>query len=206
MPTLPSDRDHTARLGVERAAPSSTNLPLVDERSASPEVAALYEQYRLRFGRTDIPGILMCFATHPPLLKSMMDLAETVLFAEGFLSRRQKEMIATLISSRNECPYCADSHGSFLRNMEASNDLLCALQSSALNSASLSPAEQTLLRFVLQVNDDSQSITRADIEATMRAGWTEAQVAEAVHIAAIFATFNRVANAFGLPSPYPGTV
>jgi alkylhydroperoxidase family enzyme len=31
-------------------------------------------------------------------------------------------------------------------------------------------------------------------------GWTELQVAEAVHIASLFATFNRVANAFGLQS------
>ena len=36
----------------------------------------------------------------------------------------------------------------------------------------------------------------------MLAGWSEAQVAEAVHIAALFAAFNRIANSFGLPSPY----
>ncbi|MGA8940356.1 MAG: peroxidase-related enzyme [Acidobacteriaceae bacterium] len=206
MPNLPSNHDLVARLGTRRVAPSSTNLPLVDERTASPEVAALYEQYRERFGRSEVPGILMCFATHPPLLESMMDLAASLLFADGLLLRRHKEMIATLISSQNECPYCADSHGSFLREMEASDDLLCALRTSATDSASLSPAEQALLRFALQVNDVAQSITRTDVENMMRAGWTEAQVAEAVHVAALFATFNRVANAFGLPSPYPGTL
>ena len=135
-----------------------------------------------------------------------MELAETLLFADGLLLRRHKEMIATLVSSRNECPYCADSHGSFLRAMGSSDEVLCALQTGALDSASLSPAEQGLLRFVLLVNENSQSITRAAIETTMEAGWTEAQVAEAVHVAALFATFNRVVNAFGLPSPYPGTL
>jgi alkylhydroperoxidase family enzyme len=38
----------------------------------------------------------------------------------------------------------------------------------------------------------------------MQAGWAETQLAEAVHIAALFAAFNRIANAFGLASPYPG--
>jgi uncharacterized peroxidase-related enzyme len=206
MTRIPTNQEALASLGSERTAPSSTNLQIVEERAASAEVRALYEQYRARFGRPDIPGILKCFATHPPLLKSMMDIAETLLFADGLLLRRQKEMIATLISSRNGCPYCADSHGTFLRALGGSDEVFCALQTGALDSASLSRAEQALLRFALQVNEDSQSITRADIETTMQGGWTEAQVAEAVHIAALFATFNRVANAFGLPSPYPGNL
>jgi alkylhydroperoxidase family enzyme len=32
------------------------------------------------------------------------------------------------------------------------------------------------------------------------AGWTEDQIAEAVYVIAIFAFFNRVADAFGIPS------
>jgi alkylhydroperoxidase family enzyme len=32
------------------------------------------------------------------------------------------------------------------------------------------------------------------------AGWTEDQIAEAVYVTAMFAFFNRVADAFGVPS------
>ena len=32
------------------------------------------------------------------------------------------------------------------------------------------------------------------------AGWSDVQIAEAIHVTALFATFNRVVNAFGLPS------
>jgi len=32
------------------------------------------------------------------------------------------------------------------------------------------------------------------------AGWTEDQIAEAVYVIAMFAFFNRVADAFGIPS------
>jgi hypothetical protein len=31
-------------------------------------------------------------------------------------------------------------------------------------------------------------------------GWTDLQIAESIHLTALFATFNRVVNAFGLPS------
>jgi uncharacterized peroxidase-related enzyme len=187
--------------GTQIPTRSSANLPVVEESDASNEVLALYADYRTRFGRPDIPGILKCFATHPPLLESMMHIAETLLFTDGHLLRRHKEMIATLISSLNSCPYCADSHGSFLRAQGGSPELLCALQSNSLDSSCLTPAEKALLQFATRINDDSHSITRATIETALQAGWTEEQLTETVHIASLFATFNRVANSFGLSSP-----
>jgi alkylhydroperoxidase family enzyme len=80
--------------------------------------------------------------------------------------------------------------------------MVCALREGDLNAPLFTNAELALLEFAGKVNANSSAIIRADVEATMRAGWTEAQVAEAVHIAALFAAFNRVANGFGLPSPY----
>jgi uncharacterized peroxidase-related enzyme len=187
--------------GTQIPTRSSANLPVIEESDADNEVQALYAEYRARFGRPDIPGILKCFATHPPLLEGMMHIAETLLFADGHLLRRHKEMIATLISSQNRCPYCADSHGSFLLALGGSPELLCALQSSSLDSSCITPAEKALLQFATTINDDSHSITRATIETVQQAGWTEAQLTEAVHIASLFATFNCVANSFGLSSP-----
>jgi alkylhydroperoxidase family enzyme len=50
------------------------------------------------------------------------------------------------------------------------------------------------------VNRSSQEIGKEDVAALTSAGWSELQIAEAVHVAALFATFNRIANAFGLQS------
>jgi uncharacterized peroxidase-related enzyme len=199
-----SDVARLEALPAQRAAPVSANLPLVEEASAGPEVQALFQQYRERFGRSDLPGILLCFATHPPLLRGMLEIAEGLLFVEGLLTRRQKEMIATFLSLQNACPYCADSHGYFLCEQSGSGDLLNALRSGNLDSPLITDTERILLRLAGKVNANSPAITRSDIENAMQAGWTEAQLAEAVHIAALFAGFNRVANAFGLPSPFPG--
>ncbi len=191
--------DKIARSG--RTAPVlSTTLPVVEESSASGEVAALYQHFRSHFGRPDVPGILKCFATHPPLLSHMMDLSEALIFADGALTRRQKEMIATLVSVENSCPYCADSHAYFLRVHGGSPETLHAIERRDLNSPSLSTAEQLLLGFVQKVNGESHRIDTADVAALSQAGWSQLQIAEAIHVAALFATFNRVANAFGLPS------
>jgi uncharacterized peroxidase-related enzyme len=191
---LLSQRAHTAQLS------SAGNLPVVEEADASGEVALLYDHFRSHFGRQDIPGILKCFATHPPLLKNMMELSGALIFCDGFLTRKHKEMIATLVSSQNACEYCADSHGYFLRIHGGSAEVLCALQQNTLDSASLSAAEQALLGFVLKVNSSSAQVVPADIDLLRKQGWSDSQIAEAIHVAALFATFNRVVNAFGLRS------
>jgi uncharacterized peroxidase-related enzyme len=163
-------------------------------------VSALYAHFRTHFGRPDVPGILKCFATHPPLLRQMMDLSEQLIFTDGSLGRRHKEMIATIVSTENECPYCADSHGYFFRVHGGTSVALAAIQAGNLDSPELTVAEQVLLRFVRKVNLNSHGIERHDVDDLLQSGWSQLQIAEAVHVAALFATFNRVANAFGLAS------
>jgi len=42
--------------------------------------------------------------------------------------------------------------------------------------------------------------TAEDVQKLRDAGWKEEQIAEAVYVTALFAFFNRVADAFGVPS------
>jgi alkylhydroperoxidase family enzyme len=47
---------------------------------------------------------------------------------------------------------------------------------------------------------DAPRTTHADVQKLRDAGWSEDQIAEAVYVTAMFAFFNRVADAFGVPS------
>jgi uncharacterized peroxidase-related enzyme len=179
---------------------NGTNLPLVGEDAASREVAVLYQHFRSQFGRSRVPGILQCFATHPPLLEHMIGIAEGLLFSEGALGRQTKELIATFISSANQCAYCADSHGFFLREHGGSEDLLQAALSCRETSPALTKPEQSMLAFCRKINENSAAIAPSDIDALRGDGWSDLEISEAVHLTALFATFNRVVNAFGVPS------
>jgi uncharacterized peroxidase-related enzyme len=180
--------------------PESKNLPVVDEENAPEEVAQLYAKFRETFGRPSVPGILKCFATHPPLLEHMMGLAETVLFCDGALGRANKELIATFVSSQNRCDYCADSHGLSLRVNGGSAEQLAAATTCDPHSVSLTAAQRALLQFAQKITLDSSAISPEDVEGLRGVGWTDLQIGEAIHVAALFAYFNRVVNAFGLPS------
>jgi uncharacterized peroxidase-related enzyme len=178
----------------------SKNLPVVDEANAPDEVAQLYAKFRSTFGRPNVPGILQCFATHPPLLEHMMGLAESMLFSDGALGRANKELIATFVSSQNRCDYCADSHGSFLRSNGGTAEQLAAAMTCDLQSASLTDAQRALLLFAQKITQESNAVSPQDVESLRGSGWSDLQIAEAIHLTALFACFNRVVNAFGVPS------
>ena len=54
--------------------------------------------------------------------------------------------------------------------------------------------------YVEQITKDAARSMHADVQKLRDAGWNEDQIAEAVYIIALFAFFNRVADAFGVPS------
>ena len=62
----------------------------------------------------------------------------------------------------------------------------------------MSPAERVLLDYVAKVTEAAYRTTDEDVQTLRNHGWTEPQIAEAVYITAMFAFFNRVADAFGI--------
>lgn len=64
----------------------------------------------------------------------------------------------------------------------------------------MTPAERTLLDYAALITNAAHESTAADVQRLRDAGWAEDQIAEAVYVIAMFAFFNRVADAFGVPS------
>ena len=71
-----------------------------------------------------------------------------------------------------------------------------------LDEAELSAGERVLLEYVAKVTEAAYRTTAEDVQKLRDHGWTEPQIAEAVYITAMFAFFNRVADAFGVPSQH----
>ena len=82
-----------------------THIEQIHESEATGDVAEVYGEYRSATGRDFVPGILKCFSHRPDFLRQVMAFSNTVHFSEGHLTRRQKEMLATLVSGLNRCPY-----------------------------------------------------------------------------------------------------
>ena len=75
-----------------------------------------------------------------------------------------------------------------------------AILEGKLDEAGLTPAERVLLEYVELITKAAHRSTADDVQKLRNAGWSEDQISEAVYITAMFAFFNRVADAFGVPS------
>ena len=73
-----------------------------------------------------------------------------------------------------------------------------AIAEGNLDHAGLTEAERALLEYVKKVTEAAYRTTPEDVQRLRNSGWTEPQIAEAVYITAMFAFFNRVADAFGI--------
>jgi len=75
-----------------------------------------------------------------------------------------------------------------------------AILEGKLDEAGLTAAERVLLDYVDLITNSAARSTAEDVQKLRDAGWNENQISEAVYIIAIFAFFNRVADAFGVSS------
>lgn len=76
-----------------------------------------------------------------------------------------------------------------------------ALRAGDLDSAPITPAERLLLDFVGTLTRHAYRITDEQVQGLREAGWTDAQIAEAVYDGALFNLFVRLADAFDIHPP-----
>jgi len=84
-------------------------MPFIDwieDETATGELAEIYRKYKeTRPDRPRMPEILKCFSQRPDFLRRVIQFSNELHFSNGYLDRRTKEMIATLVSALNQCPY-----------------------------------------------------------------------------------------------------
>jgi uncharacterized peroxidase-related enzyme len=68
----------------------------------------------------------------------------------------------------------------------------------AASAAGLEPNRRAMLEYVRKITFDAHKLTAEDSEALRQHGYSDEQIAEIVYISALFAFFNRVADAFGI--------
>src|SRR5450432_2638148 len=69
-----------------------------------------------------LPGIRGPLAFRPETARPLCELAEILLHAPGTLTPAERELIATYVSSLNDCHYCQSSHGAIAACHLGGND------------------------------------------------------------------------------------
>ena len=79
------------------------HIEYVDEESASEELQGLYDRYRAPWGGVD--NILRIHGLNPASMEAHVGLYRVLMFGRSPLARRQREMLALVVSAVNNCHY-----------------------------------------------------------------------------------------------------
>jgi len=174
--------------------------PLVEEEHAEGRTAELYEEIKAVTGLPFVPDMFRLTSTNPRLLRVLVT-GYGGIFTGDVLPRHLTELISAWTSKLNGCPYCVGTHSWFLSQFGGSDELLDAVATA--NTAEELPVDERtmpLMQLVTKVSTGAYKITDADWEKAAAAGWSEAEMLEAVFCASLFAFINRLVDATGLGS------
>jgi uncharacterized peroxidase-related enzyme len=137
-----------------------------------------------------MPGISAGLTYRPETAKPMRELAHILLHEPNTLSPGERELIATYVSSRNDCHFCQSSHGAAAACHLGDASVVQQVKADFL-SAPVSAKLKALLAIAGKVQQDGKLVTRTDVEAARAEGATDLEIHDTVLIAAAFCMFNR---------------
>ncbi|MEV6303309.1 carboxymuconolactone decarboxylase family protein [Actinoplanes sp. NPDC051861] len=143
-----------------------------------------------------LPGIAGLLAAHPDTAGALNNLAETLLRGPSPLTPAERETIAAYVSRRNDCTFCAETHGAVARRLSSDYDEVLAGDDDAAG-----PRMRALLAIADRVRVDGRAVSPHDIAEARAAGADDRTIHDTVLIAAAFCMFNRYVDGLATTTP-----
>jgi uncharacterized peroxidase-related enzyme len=99
-----------------------------------------------------LPGILGPMAYRPETARPLNELAEILLRGPNSLTRADRELIATYVSSENDCFFCQSAHGAVASHHLQGDETLVRKTKENPESASISEKLKALLAIAGKVH------------------------------------------------------
>jgi uncharacterized peroxidase-related enzyme len=147
-----------------------------------------------------LPGITGLLEYSKDSAQPIRELTQYLLRGPNTLTEGERELIAAVVSSGNQCTFCTTAH-------TAAADLLlgeketCAQVKLDIDTAPLSPKIKALLHIAALVRESGRSVTADAIAKAKQEGATDLEIHDTVLIAALFCLYNRYVD--GLATALP---
>ena len=149
----------------------------------------------------DLPGIVSGFAFRPETAKPMRELAEILLRGPSSLSSGEREMIASFVSTLNDCYFCQTSHRAAAAHHEGCSYELVDAVRTDFQSAPISSKLRALLEIAKKVQQGGKRVTSEDVAEARRQGASDLEIHDTVLIAAAFCMYNRYVDGLATYAP-----
>ena len=149
-----------------------------------------------------LPGIRAAMAFRPETAKPLNELVEVLLHSpNNTLAPGERELIATYVSSLNECHYCQTIHGAIAAaNLNDDYNLVKRVKAD-FQHADISSKLKSLLVIAARVQKGGKNVQAEDIIAARAQGATDTEIHDTVLIAAAFCMYNRYVDGLATTQP-----
>ena len=148
----------------------------------------------------NLPGIVGLLVQYPQTAGPLNGLTDALLRGPSSLTPGERETIAAYVSTRNECTFCAETHGAVARHLHA-GDAAVDEAIRAGERGDVGAKMQALLAIAEKVRVDGRSVSAADIARARAAGADDKAIHDTVLISAAFCMFNRYVDGLATLTP-----
>ena len=148
-----------------------------------------------------LPGISAGFAFRPETAKPMRELAHILLHGPSTLTPGERELIATYVSSQNDCYFCQTSHGAAAAAHLGKDAAVVDQVKQDFLQANISDKLKALLKIAGKVQKDGKNVTANDVDHARQMGASDVEIHDTVLIAAAFCMYNRYVDGLDTMQP-----
>ncbi len=148
----------------------------------------------------DLPGIRGPMAFRPETAKPLNELVDILLRGPHTLSPGERELIATYVSSQNDCRYCQTIHGAIAAHHLKNEPLVVDVKTDP-QQAAVSDKLKALLTIAGHVAQGGTRVTAGDVARARAHGATDLEIHDTVLIAAVFCMCNRYVDGLATWAP-----
>ncbi len=148
-----------------------------------------------------LPGITSAFAFRPETAKPMRELAEVLLRGPSSLTSGEREMIATFVSTLNDCYFCQTSHRAAAAHHLGGDYPRVDSVRFDYQNAHVTRKLKSLLAIAGRVQKGGKSVTPELIAQAKSEGASDLEIHDTVLIAAAFCMYNRYVDGLATFTP-----
>lgn len=147
-----------------------------------------------------LPGITGLLEYRQDTAGPIRELTQVLLRGPSTLTEGERELIATIVSSRNQCNFCTAAHTAASDILLGENETSAKVKEDIM-SAPVSDKMKALLVIASQVQESGKSVTTASIQKAKDDGATDVEIHDTVLIAALFCLYNRYVDGLATMTP-----
>ena len=148
-----------------------------------------------------VPGIVGPMMAYPETAKHLNGLAEQLLRGPSSLTPAEREMIATFVSSGNDCFFCMNAHAATARHLLGREGGIVDQMTADLLRSPISEKLKALLVIADKVRQGGRRVTEEEVARARREGADDKAIHDTVLIAAAFCMFNRYVDGLATWAP-----